>query len=131
MSHQPSCVQPLVCYPLSIRDWLPKKHGTALPFSFEVGRDQGGLDPGPDPITTGRRMAQSQVKLPNDKATRTKNASTNKTRQNIKLKSDGDCHGSNVILNVIMQPLCEGMILRDLLAQQLHCVYPGVQKVME
>lgn len=68
---------------------------------------------------------------PHDKATRTKNASTNKTRQNIKLKSDGDYHGSNVILNVIMQPLCEEMILRDLLAQQLHCVYPGVQKVME
>lgn len=60
-----------------------------------------------------------------------KNVSTNKTRQSIILKSDVDHHGSNVILNVRMQLLCEAMTLRDLLAQQLHCVYPVVQKVME
>lgn len=157
-------ISPLVCSPLcvilslALRNCLPNKHGTALSFPFEVGRVQGGLDPGPDPIPTGRRMAESQVKPlgrlgglsvcllqagqggscwsavtqePLYKAIRTKNATTNKTRWNIKLKSVGDHHGSNVILNVIMQPLCEGMTLRDLLAQQLHCVYPGVQKVME
>lgn len=36
-----------------------------------------------------------------------------------------------MILNVRMQPLCEGMTLKDVLAQQLRCVYPVVQKVME
>lgn len=40
-------------------------------------------------------------------------------------------HGSKVIVNVRMQPLCEGMTLRDILAQQLQCVYPVVQEVME